>query len=318
MVWFARSDLVFWPAGNGRRDLAEGLAGTVAAVVLCSWMFGAMLVQSAEEPDKAVAQAQGSQASDALPSRGEFVIAGYGGAPYTHPSDVKFSKPGVTDLTAHGVRWEGQPFKSPIYYGIRTIGWGRAGTFGAMLDFTHSKTISQRGQEIAFSGLRNGQKMPDKAKIGDTFRHFEFSHGHNTLVANGLVRLANISPGLAPYVGGGLGVALPHTEIQFLDDSTRTYEYQYVGPAAQALIGLEFRIPLASLFIEYKFTIARYQAPLTNRDGGWFPADFWRQLVGFLRGEEPVGGFLSTTLASHQVISGAGLRLSSAPARPRP
>lgn len=318
MAWSARSDLVFWPAGDGWRDLADGLAGAVAAVMLCSWMSGAMLAQSAKEPDKATAQAEGSQAGDASPSRGEYVISGYGGAPYTHPSDVKFSKPDVTDLTAHGVRWEGQPFKSPIYYGIRTTGWGRNGTFGAMLDFTHSKTISQRGQEIAFSGVRNGQKMPDKAQIGDTFRHFEFSHGHNTLIVNGLVRLASISPGLAPYVGGGLGVALPHTEVQFLGDSARTYEYQYVGPAAQALIGLELRIPRVSVFIEYKFTIARYEASLTNRDGGWFPADFWRQFVGFLRGATPAGGFLSTTLASHQVISGAGLRLGAVPVGQRP
>jgi lipid A oxidase len=313
MTWPARSAFkIYSTVGAWGQDITDKLARASAALVLCGWMFNSVLAQSADEQDKTTAQTPEPQASRTAPWVGEYVIAGYGGVPYTHPSDVKFSKPGATDLTVHGVRWIGLPFKSPVFYGIRTIGWSAGDTFGAMLDFTHSKAISMRSQEVTFSGVRNSQPMPERARIGDTFRHFEFSHGHNTLIANGLVRLASLLPGLAPYIGGGVGVALPHTEVQFLADSARTYEYQYVGPAAQALIGLELRIPRVSVFLEYKFTIARYNAPLTNRDGAWFPSDFWRQFLGFVRGEVPVGGLLSTTLASHQVISGAGLRFTAA------
>jgi hypothetical protein len=216
-------------------------------------------------------------------------------------------------MTAHKVNWEGRPFKSPIYYGIRTLTWSGGSPFGAMLDFTHSKTISQRAQEIELSGTRNEQRMPGRAKVEDDFRHFEFSHGHNTLVLNGLVRLADLVPRFGPYVGGGIGVALPHTEIGFRDGEARTYEYQYVGPAAQALVGMELRLPRVSLFLEYKFTIAHYEAPLTRRDGGWFPEDFLRQFIAYLREESPAGGFLTTTLASHQVAAGLGIRFRPAP-----
>jgi hypothetical protein len=216
----------------------------------------------------------------------------------------------------HDITWEGRPFKSPVYYGIRTLQWSSGGTFGGMLDFTHSKAISQRDQEIRLSGTRNGQIMTGKARLGDVFRHFEFSHGHNTLTVNGLARLPSLLPGLAPYVGGGVGVALPHTEVQFIGDPKRTYEYQYVGPAAQALLGMELRLPRASIFLEYKFIVASYQAPMTGLDGGWFPGDFWRQATDILRGASPVDGYLSTVLASHQVAAGVGLRIMRAPPQP--
>lgn len=293
----------------------DRLAAALAASVLLIWALQMVLAENVAS-DQNVRQAEAATAAQpraeaASPQR-EYVIAGYGGAPYTHPSDVHFDKTGVTDMTARKVNWEGRPFKSPVYYGIRTMTWSGGGPFGAMLDFTHSKTISQRAQEIELSGTRNGQRVPDRAKVDDIFRHLEFSHGHNTLVLNGLVRLADLAPRFGPYVGGGIGVALPHTEVGFRDGEPRTYEYQYVGPAAQALVGVELRLPRVSLFLEYKFTIAHYEAPMTQRDGGWFPEDFLRQFRGYWREESPAGGFLTTMLASHQVASGLGIRFRPA------
>ncbi|MFM9846498.1 MAG: outer membrane protein [Hyphomicrobiaceae bacterium] len=303
-------------AADERRRTGDRLAGALAAAVLAIWAFQMVLAENTgSEQDTRQAEvgaAAQPRPETASPQR-EYMIAGYGGAPYTHPSDVHFSKPGVTDFTARNVNWEGRPFKSPIYYGIRTLTWSGGGPFGAMLDFTHSKTISQRGQEIELSGARNGERMPGRAKVGDIFQHFEFSHGHNTLVLNGLVRLADLVPGFGPYVGGGIGVALPHTEVGFKGDGTRTYEYQYVGPAAQALVGIELRLPRVSVFVEYKFTAARYEAPMTQQDGGWFPEDFVRQLANYWRGHIPAAGFLTTTLASHQVAAGLGVRFQPSP-----
>jgi lipid A oxidase len=284
--------------------------------LLCVWAAHAMLADNASaERERAQAAEQDAAAGTTVAAQGEYVIAGYGGAPYTHPSDVRFTKPGQTDLTAHDINWDGRPFKSPVYYGIRTLNWARGGTFGGMLDFTHSKTISHREQEIRLSGNRNGQVLSGKHRLGDVFRHLEFSHGHNTLTINVLARLANLLPNLAPYVGLGAGVALPHTEVQLNGEPARTYEYQYVGPAAQAVLGLELRLPHASVFLEYKFTIAHYDAPMTGRDGSWFPQDFWRQAGDYRQGAIPAGGRLSTVLASHQVAAGAGLRIMRLPAR---
>lgn len=157
--------------------------------------------------------------------------------------------------------------------------------------------------------------MSGKFRLGDVFRHLEFSHGHNTLTLNGMVRLPSLLPGLGPYVGAGVGVALPHTEVQFNGDPTRTYEYQYAGPAAQAVLGMEVRLPHLSIFLEYKFTLASYDAPLTQRNGSWFPQDFWRQAADYRQGATPAGGRLSTMLASHQVAAGVGWRIVRAPAR---
>jgi lipid A oxidase len=312
---FAPASLVSRTAAEWRHS-GDRLSAAVAVAMLAAWAFQMVLAENAGSNQDArqaeVSAAAQPRVKASAPQR-EYVIAGYGGAPYTHPSDVHIGKPGVTDLTARNVTWEGRPFKSPIYYGIRTMAWSRSSPFGTMLDFTHSKTISQRAQEIELSGTRNGGRMPNRAKVDEVFRHLEFSHGHNTLVLNGLLRLADLVPRFGPYVGGGVGVALPHTEVGFRDGQPRTYEYQYVGPAAQALVGIELRLPRVSLFLEYKFTIAHYQAPMTQRDGAWFPQDFLRQLTGYWRGDVPAGGLLTTTLASHQVASGLGVRFRPAP-----
>jgi hypothetical protein len=316
MVWLLASNLHTCFRLRSADKWADRLAAAAAIVVLAVWAWSILLADNAADPVETSAPKTDVSASQ-QPQEGqaqrEFIIAGYGGAPFTHPSDVHVSNGPATDFTAHDVVWEGQPFKSPIYYGIRTLGWSAGGPFGAMLDFTHSKAISQRGQDVSFSGTREGQKMPEKGKVGETFRHLEFSHGHNTLTLNGMLRLADLAPRLAPYIGGGAGVALPHTEVQLLDEPARTYEYQYVGPAAQGLIGLELRIPRVSIFVEYKFVIAPYTVPLMRRSGGWFPYDFWQQLQSWLKGEKPAGGFLTTTLSSHNVASGLGWRLAASP-----
>lgn len=297
----------------GRKQ--DRLSAIAAALLLGLWTWHAMLSDNAAAPGANVAATQDTHAPETRRSQREHVVAGYGGAPYTHPSDVVFTKPGETDLTVHGVRWEGRPFKSPVYYGIRTLHWTGGGMFGGMLDFTHSKAITQRDQDIRLTGTRGSQNLTGRSRLGDVFRHFEFSHGHNTLTVNGLIRLPSLLPSLAPYVGLGAGVAVPHTEVHFQGQTERTYEYQYVGPAAQAVLGMELRLPHVTMFLEYKFTIASYEAPLTLRNGGWFPHDFWQQAADYWRQAVPAGGHLSTLLASHQVAAGMGVRITRAPAR---
>ena len=247
----------------------------------------------------------------------ETLVAGYVGAPWTHASDLRFSRPGATNLTVHDVRWEGRPFKSPIYYGLRAARWSDRLPFGTMVDFTHSKAIAIREQTVRMTGERNGRPAPPNATVGDTFKHMEFSHGHNMLTLNGLWRLVPVGA-IVPYVGAGGGINLPHTEVQFADDADRTYEYQYAGQVGQVLAGIEIRLPHASLFIEYKFTLARYVAPLTGRDSrfSYGPDDFWTQLMDWWRGIDPKHGTVATTLVSHQVIGGAGWRSGGMAAAP--
>jgi lipid A oxidase len=129
------------------------------------------------------------------------------------------------------------------------------------------------------------------------------------LTLNGLMRFARFG-NFVPYAGVGAGVTLPHSEIHSLADPARTYEYQYAGPVAQALVGVEFRLKSGSVFLEYKFTTADYLSPITHRDGSVLPIDLWHQFSRWWSGEEPPGGWASVRLTSHQVIGGFLVRLA--------
>ena len=76
---------------------------------------------------------------------------------------------------------------------------------------------------------------------------------------------------------------MQHSEIHLRTDPARTYEYQYTGPTAQALIGIELRLKTGSIFLEYKFTVADYWGPITHRDGTLLPFDLWQQFSRWWR-----------------------------------
>ena len=312
MTGFLRAAI--W-SGRDRCFSSEDLldrAGSIAAIALLLALTASIWLQSDAAPDRAAAAAsRGAEVARSAPAR-DMMIGAYGGAPYTYPSDVHMTKPPSHDFTAKDVQWRGEPFKSPIYYGVRIIRWLGGGATGAMLDFTHSKTIAELKKEASFSGTIDNAPAPAKAVLGDVFRRLEFSHGHNMLTLNGVLRLPSLLPRLSPYIGAGAGISLPHTEVQVRDAPARTYEYQYTGPAAQALLGLEVRVGRMSYFIEYKFTFARYEAPLTYRDGTVLFGDLWQQFKRWISGEPPPGGYVTTLLSSHQLIAGLGVRTAGA------
>ncbi len=306
--------------GGGSRHRASRLdwLGAVLAVASLVWWSSMVMFDphSGEMSDTPASRTPGAD----LATEPAVVVSGYAGYPYTHRSDLRFVQPGATELTVHDVEWEGRPFKSPIYYGLRATRWtGGLSPFGRMLDFTHSKAIATPAQTVRFSGTRNGRALPDSATIRSTFKHLEFSHGHNMLTGNGLMRLGPLSRQLSPYVGAGVGVNLPHTEIQFIGDAERTYEYQYTGPTGQVLLGVEMRLPRVVVFLEYKLTVSLYDAPLTGRDNkaSFGYSDFLVQLAAWWRGEAPKYGSVRTWLVSHQAIGGAGPRWAKAGAVPQ-
>jgi lipid A oxidase len=312
MIWSAIGS-----AGRSRYSVAERLRFAIeptAAALACLMVAVTAWPVLMSQPDDAAATGAGGVASVSAPMAPETLFAGYGGVTHTHASDVHFTKPVITDLTAHGVEWIGRPFKSPIYYGLRAMHWPATGRLGGMLDFTHAKAISVREQSVRFSGTRNGKPADGTAKIDETFRHLEFSHGHNMLTLNGLLSLGKLTPALRPYVGGGFGVSLPHTEVQFRDEAKRTYEYQITGPVGQVLAGIEIRLPRVSIIAEYKLSLAPYWAPLSARDGSKGNAfiDYWGQISSWLRGEAPENGSLRTNLVTHHAIVGIGYRHSPA------
>lgn len=273
-----------------------------AAVLLTASTAASVLEQSRIDDEQRRGALSGTEKSAIGPGV-ETVVGAYGGAPYTYPSPVTIGRPGDS-FTMDPVHWYTDPFHNPIYYGARIIRWfsGRA---GLMLDFIHSKAIAERDKETSFSGTIDGKPLPPRARISDFVNKLEFSHGHNMLMLTGLMRLPGLGPRLSPYAGLGGGVLLPHTEVELAQGNhPRTYEYNFAGPTGQALVGLEIRLSRMSFFIEYKFTYADYEAPLSEKNGSWLGADLWRQLKRWIDSEPPPGGHVATTVASHQVVSG--------------
>ncbi len=289
---------------------ALDVTGSLLAAAALGWW---VLAQAATPDDDAVRAADAAASLRDLPRARETTLGFYGGVPNTLPSDVTIQKSDAHDFTLRDVQWEGKPFTNPIYYGVRTARW-LTNRSGVMLDFTHSKAIALRDVQHTITGTLGGKPAPAQGTVDDLFGKLEASHGHNMLTLNGLLRLPSITARLSPYVGLGAGVSLPHMEVD-IKGEPRTYEYQYAGPVGQALAGLELRLPRVSLFLEYKFTLAPYDVPLSGKTSSDFlPQDLWRQLQAWLDGGEPPGGRLATTFVSHQVIGGIALRV--APAAP--
>lgn len=306
-----------WPSRAGVWWAADAALSSVAALALVI-----MVAQGTTDDDGVLTKdpvdaSAGSARNAADPARvaprSEWMIAAYGGSPYTYASDVEFSKTGARDFTVKDVEWRGLPFVNPVYYGVRVMRWFGDGRMGSMLDFTHSKAISDRQQRVKVEGTIDGKAAPESVLVGEMFSKLEASHGHNMLTLNGLLRLPSFSFRLSPYVGLGAGVSLPHSEVQIKTDPSRTYEYQMAGPVGQAIVGLEFRLPRMSYFLEYKFTLADYRMPLTGRDGDILFTDLWRQFNDWWTGVEPRDGWAETRYTSHQVIGGLAVRLPTGP-----
>ncbi len=275
-------------------------------------IHGADILAMAGPSDNSRATGTTSPAPGASTRAGTEILAGaYFGTSHTHPSTVTIKNPDRTDMTVRDFQWEGKPFKSPIYYGARAVAWLDNARVGAMLDFTHAKAIARFDDIGTFTGTHEGKPLPSKARVGNVFKHLEFSHGHNMLTVNALTRLGRFA--VQPYVGAGAGISLPHTEVAFRTENGRTYEYQYAGLVGQALAGVEVKLGRATVFLEYKFTYAPYEVPLSGVVNGWLlVTDVWRQLTAWASGEIPPAGRLSTTLITHHAVGGVLVRATPA------
>jgi lipid A oxidase len=187
-----------------------------------------------------------------LSARAEVELSFYGGWQTAPHSGVTISGDSVVPDSDFTAGWEGRSFDAPPYYGIRAT-WWRSPTFGFGLDLNHTKVYAD-DETLAETG----------------FEHFEFSDGLNILTVNAYRRWDQALGGLTPYVGGGLGVAIPHVELT--DGGSETFEYQITGPAVAWIAGLSYPINDDwSVFGEYKGTYSQNEADLTG--GGTLETD---------------------------------------------
>ncbi len=129
------------------------------------------------------------------------------------------------------VRWLGKSFEGSPYYGIRAT-WWKSEKWGFGVEMNHAKVYAE-----------------NKAALG--YDTLEFTHGLNLITANVFRRFPNAGR-FTPYVGGGLGIAVPHVQIQRFNE-IKTFGYQLTGPAVILVIGTSYELNNKwALFAEYK------------------------------------------------------------------
>ncbi|MGR3269388.1 porin family protein [Thalassococcus profundi] len=145
------------------------------------------------------------------------------------------------------IGWEGRSFEMPPYYGVRGM-WWRDEQLGFGLEFTHTKVYA-----------------PDDERDALGFDSLELTDGLNILTANAMYRWPDKWGSLTPYVGGGVGVAIPHVDVETAAGD-KTFGYQYTGPAARVIAGAKYDLnERFAVFGEYQFVYSSNDADL---DGG--------------------------------------------------
>lgn len=189
------------------------------------------------------------------PAAAEMELSIYSGWQTAPHSRVTGDYPGTGAEFDALIGWEGRSFEMPPYYGVRGT-WWKSETLGFGLEFTHTKVYA-----------------PDDEKAAIGFSDLEFTDGLNIVTVNAYRRW----PGLwaegkvTPYVGGGVGVAVPHVDVD-TTTGTETYEFQLTGPAARLTAGASYDInDRWAVFGEYQFTYSSNEVDLP--DGGSLETD---------------------------------------------
>jgi lipid A oxidase len=191
----------------------------------------------------------------AAPARAEFQLHLYGGLNENFSSTVKLAKDPLRDT--RDVSWDGNSFGNAPYWGARAT-WWLGSAWGIALDYTHTKAYA----DIDF-------------RTDPIYNHLEFTDGNNLLILNILHRWKRSGSPWTPYVGFGLGVAIPHVEV-ILDAFPRahTWNYQLTGLAGQALGGIEYKLTDRwAIFGEAKLSYSHVNAELNG--GGSLKTDLW-------------------------------------------
>lgn len=184
-------------------------------------------------------------AAYALPARAEFELSVYGGFQTSPHSVVKGSDPGGVGDFNFTAGWEGRSGEMPPYYGFRGT-WWRTETIGYALEFNHAKVYAD-----------------DETLSDNNFDRLEFTDGLNLVTVNVMRRFPGQERRWTPYIGGGVGISVPHVDVK--TSGGKTFEYQLTGPAVQWIAGVSYPLSESwSVFGEYKGSYSQNSASLDN------------------------------------------------------
>jgi lipid A oxidase len=195
-------------------------------------------------------------------AKGEVELSIFTGVALTQDNDLRLQQNGGTDLTFHDVSYEGRDFDTPPYYGARALWFpSEASHWGFGAEFFHMKLYAETDSTVHVTGRRNGAGVDDNERIDNTIESFSLSHGLNYALGDIVYRWQPGRRGedflghLEPYVGLGLGAAIPHVESGV--NGKFHEEYQLHGPGVEALAGMNIALTHhIGLMFEYKFTYA--------------------------------------------------------------
>ena len=204
------------------------------------------------------------------PARAEAQVyaASYSGTNFTRPATVTIDQPAFDrTLDFADVRFDGQPMKSPQYYGAR-IGMLFAGQrFGIEVEFLHQKAVARTARIVHVTGQSNGLPVDISMPMDEIVQRYAMTHGLNFWLGNLVWRvpLGSASANRTALVlRAGAGPVTPGVDTVVGRKSVQHYQYAGMGAAASA--GLDIQVwRLLSFIAEYKFTYAK---PKIDVDGG--------------------------------------------------
>ncbi|QYX57679.1 outer membrane beta-barrel protein [Roseovarius sp. SCSIO 43702] len=208
----------------------------------------------------------------ATPAAAELELSFYMGLQGVQDSRASGTLPGGAPVSRN-VDWEGKSLENPFYYGGR-VTWWMQNDIGFGIEGTHAKAYAT-GADLAALGLSR----------------FELSDGHNIFTLNVMKRFPDTfaNSRFTPYVGAGLGVAIPHVDAQVIGAGNRTYDYEATGLAARGIAGMKYAITEDwSVFGEYQAT--------------WSDNDITINADPAVAGQ--TDGKLNTTLVTHAINIG--------------
>lgn len=165
----------------------------------------------------------------------EVELSFYGGSQSAPHSVVTVTGDPLIPNEEFTAGWDGLSFTAPPQYGIRAT-WWQDGAYGFGVELNHTKVYSD-----------------DETRATNGYDVLEFTDGLNILTVNGFRRWQDAFGGITPYVGGGVGISVPHVEVT--KNGSETFGYQFGGPAVAWMAGATYPInDRWSVFGEYKGT----------------------------------------------------------------
>lgn len=157
----------------------------------------------------------------------------YGGLERSADSQVSGRDPLNTGAFSFTSAWDDQSLTDAANYGLRVTWWQNDSV----------------GWGLAYS--RSSMRADDGVLLDNNLTSMNFSDGLNLFTLNAFRRWPAAFDGITPYVGGGIGFAVPR--IDYGTGTSRTSEYQVTGPALNWMAGASYPLnETLSVFGEYQ------------------------------------------------------------------